>query len=780
MPSHFAPQWGSWLELLLVLGLGATLLVAFAAAADRWVRSAVAERTLWQVATLGLFALVAMELTGAGSGLTQLVLRQLRPAEAAPHPAAISPVPRTDALQVAIETSDLPEAWDSLDSIEPALAVETGQVPGGMVGLPNHVPGAATHADGDLSCATASQKQWHTAEVTAPMGRYTSTAGQTGHHAERGRGTHAPPCIEENSESPGTWWPAIVWAIGAAAIVVRMAWSRWLLLVFRRRCRPVCDLAMQRRVDLLARRLGIRGHVQLLTAPRLGSPVAFGIFRPVVLVPAGFDADFDRGQQEAMLAHELAHLASRDPVWQAAATWLVALLWWQPLAWWSRRRLRAASESAADEASLLVPDGPCVLAASLVTLGRRLVKTRSLGWLSIEGGGFRSGLGRRVERLLSLRRRTWRAPRRARLALAHASAPLALALAAILGTAWVPSQVPFSEGGAVMSVFVSSWRHSLTATVLAAALAPATVPAQERERPKDAAPPAAREPGAPERGAREAAAPERAAREPGAPERAAREPGAREAGGRETRAREAGARDAGAREAPDAQQEAKIREIQAKRQALQEKATEIHKQMESLKPGSDAEAKQLQEKMKAVQEEMRQLVPPPGAGGPEDRVGIRHRMEDLKEAFKRARDAGNNDEAARIRKQAEQLIPGLRERGSRSEGEARQGEKVRPEPPADMKERIQHLQAAAENLRAAGLKGEADHVMQTIQALGLGRVLRDRGGPEGGPRPEGRQGPGGGPGRVQELQSEIQQMRQEMQELREQVKHLVEQQQPKK
>ena len=129
--------------------------------------------------------------------------------------------------------------------------------------------------------------------------------------------------------------------------------------------------------------------MRLLTAHSLSSPVVFGCFRPVILVPAGFDDDFGAAQQEAMLAHELAHLAARDPFWQSAALWLCAALWWQPLAWWSRRRLRAASETAADEASLLVPDGPCVLAESLVALGRRLVRSRSLGWLSVEGGGFR-------------------------------------------------------------------------------------------------------------------------------------------------------------------------------------------------------------------------------------------------------------------------------------------------------------------------------------------------------------------------------------------------------
>ena len=183
------------------------------------------------------------------------------------------------------------------------------------------------------------------------------------------------------------------------------------------------------------------------------------------MLPEGFDADFSRQQQEAILAHELAHLASKDPSWHSAALVLCSPLWWHPLVWWSRRRLRAASEAAADEASLLVPDGPRVLAESLVWFGRRLVRPRPLAGVSIEGRGFRSGLGRRVERLLSLPCRSWRAEPR-RHDLHRLMLPIVFALTAIFGTAWAPSQVPFTGGETTMSVFKTSWRCSLAATAL--------------------------------------------------------------------------------------------------------------------------------------------------------------------------------------------------------------------------------------------------------------------------------------------------------------------------
>ena len=710
MLSHFAPESGIWWELLFVLGAGATVIVALAAMAGRWIRDAVWQRTLWQAATLSLFALVLFELTGIGPGLVQLARETLQPmnSTAAARGSAVAAVQPARAVDFALGATTMVPGLSS--SAEQAIVDKQLMAPARrtLLGKPAVAPAGRTLLDKPA-----------VAPVGIPGTMVVAPAAQAG--ADTGLCSPAATALPG-----GTWWPALIWALGIVTVAVRMAWSRVLLLMFRRRCQPVSDAAMGGRVNVLARRLGIRRRVRLLTARSLSSPVVFGSFRPVILVPAGFDDEFDPSQQEAMLAHELAHLAASDPFWQSASLWLCAALWWQPLAWWSRRRLRAASEAAADEASLLVPDGPCVLAESLVALGRRLVRPRSLGWLSIEGGGFRSGLGQRVERLLNLRR-PWRAPGRARLAFAHTTLPVVFVLTAVLGTAWVPSQVPFNEGGATMNVLVTSWRHSLTAAVLAAFLAPATVTAEEGDRPKDAPAPAVQ--GQPDR-----------------PER-----------------------------------EAKMREFMEKRKALEEKASEIRRKMQALKPGQEAEAKELQgqmkaigEQMKAMHEQMRPMGMRPGGPGP-GREGMSPRLEELKEAYRKAKEAGKEDEAERIKHEAEQIMQNMRERGPRGGPEGG----PRPESPGDLEARIHHLRAAAENLRAAGCIREAEHVMQLIEHP-QGRPGAERPNREGGPRPEGRRGPEGagrGPdaGNMQGLRSEVQQMRREMQELREQLKRMTEQ-----
>src|SRR5213078_1017372 len=120
-----------------------------------------------------------------------------------------------------------------------------------------------------------------------------------------------------------------------------------------------------------AGRLGMRRQIRVFESTQLVSPVAWGILRPAIGLPAGFEKESSLGEQDAMLAHEVAHVAAGDPAWYLLADFLGALLWWHPIVTWARLRLHAASETVADEASLLVLDGPEVLAQSLVTLGAR-------------------------------------------------------------------------------------------------------------------------------------------------------------------------------------------------------------------------------------------------------------------------------------------------------------------------------------------------------------------------------------------------------------------------
>jgi Flp pilus assembly secretin CpaC len=219
------------------------------------------------------------------------------------------------------------------------------------------------------------------------------------------------------------WWPGAFWLAGLGALWLKALGSRvWLAWRFRAVHEPKVGQAasLPTRADsgrlaacptlneappaevaaTVARLRTVLdvGPLRLVAWRSLRGPVAFGIFHPTVAVPADFETRFTPVQREAMLAHELAHLANRDPLWLLVAELVCALAWWHPLMWWARRQFRAACESAADEASTLVPGGRVALAEALVNFGRELTAPGGVG---VAGSGLKSELARRVKALLA-------------------------------------------------------------------------------------------------------------------------------------------------------------------------------------------------------------------------------------------------------------------------------------------------------------------------------------------------------------------------------------------
>lgn len=244
--------------------------------------------------------------------------------------------------------------------------------------------------------------------------------------------SQARPGIEY-PEAP-LWWPAWVWLAGVGVVVGRKLVWRGMFVWWWRRSRKAVPPSVQEEIQRVSTRLGLRRPVRAVEIPGLIGPIAFGVFRPTIGLPAGFAATHSVREREAMLAHELAHLAARDPVWLALADGVCAVLWWLPPVWWAQRRLRAACEAAADEASLVVEDGPSVLADCLVTLATRLPRSGAFGVLGM--ALFRSDLGRRVERLLALRASGSRPVSGRRLAALGSVAAFSAAALAVGSSAW--------------------------------------------------------------------------------------------------------------------------------------------------------------------------------------------------------------------------------------------------------------------------------------------------------------------------------------------------------
>jgi beta-lactamase regulating signal transducer with metallopeptidase domain len=282
-------------------------------------------------------------------------------------------------------------------------------------------------------------------------------------------------------------WLWLVWAVGAALVAARACFAHSALAWFRARRQPATDPRVLRRAERLANSLGLRRRVRVLESASLNAPIAFGLLRPAIGLPLNFGTQYNESKQEAMLVHELAHLAAHDPSWCLLADLATAILWWHPASWWLRRELQAASELAADEASLLVAGGPQALAECLVELGARLTNRPAVGRLRVSG--FRSHLGQRVQRLVRLEGSAWTPPRRGGAQCVRIFGPIVLAAIVVLCTAWAAPQALTKGNG--MKTMQQNWKRSLAALTLLAAISSPDTPAAAAEREQAAAQPSA-------------------------------------------------------------------------------------------------------------------------------------------------------------------------------------------------------------------------------------------------------------------------------------------------
>jgi ribosomal protein L29 len=140
------------------------------------------------------------------------------------------------------------------------------------------------------------------------------------------------------------------------------------------------------------------GRLRLLVSDSVPSPLSWGWRNPVILIDP--DTMAEAHEADAILAHEVAHVARRD--WPAlmVARLAAALFWFNPLVWLLEREVVQQAEEAADcEAALCVE--PAHYARTLLMLAQvngRLIPANSI---APKGGA----LARRVRAILDRRLR---------------------------------------------------------------------------------------------------------------------------------------------------------------------------------------------------------------------------------------------------------------------------------------------------------------------------------------------------------------------------------------
>jgi beta-lactamase regulating signal transducer with metallopeptidase domain len=149
------------------------------------------------------------------------------------------------------------------------------------------------------------------------------------------------------------WIATATWVYLAVALLllVRMGVG----IEFSRRlvgeARQINDPRAIQRLASRAYASGLHSIPDAAESELVSVPVTLGALRSTILLPLEW-REWSDAKLDAVIAHEVAHVARRDGLTQRLSLLHRALFWFSPLAWWLDRKLAELAEQASDEAAL--------------------------------------------------------------------------------------------------------------------------------------------------------------------------------------------------------------------------------------------------------------------------------------------------------------------------------------------------------------------------------------------------------------------------------------------
>lgn len=199
------------------------------------------------------------------------------------------------------------------------------------------------------------------APITPSPSNNATEARTAPHHSPTLNQIHAVSAGRSTAQqnTPVSSRPSIPWstfAIGIYAAVALFFLVRFVIgVVFSRRVIRAAHPIHDDRVTLRLASCGFACRIQ--STPQVGEsdlisvPVTMGVLRSTILLPANW-REWNDTKLNAVLAHEVSHVARHDALTQRLSLLHRAIFWFSPLAWWLDHHLAALAEQASDEAAL--------------------------------------------------------------------------------------------------------------------------------------------------------------------------------------------------------------------------------------------------------------------------------------------------------------------------------------------------------------------------------------------------------------------------------------------
>lgn len=195
----------------------------------------------------------------------------------------------------------------------------------------------------------------------------------------------------------------LAWLIGVAFFSLRLAGGFSHLNRFRSESTVPVDDTWATKFIGLCELTSVGRKTTLVASSIVQTPIAIGIFKPVIVIPVALFLQLSPRELETIIAHELIHIRRFDPLVNVVQCVLETVFFYHPAVWWISQQVRREREFAADAAvTRLFEDSHITYARALANLEEiRLASDQEMPRYATAANG--GNFMQRIQRILKIK-----------------------------------------------------------------------------------------------------------------------------------------------------------------------------------------------------------------------------------------------------------------------------------------------------------------------------------------------------------------------------------------
>ena len=159
-----------------------------------------------------------------------------------------------------------------------------------------------------------------------------------------------------------------VWLMGMVFFLLKMVGGLLYIQHLKNRNNYPLGAYWQEKMNTLAAQIPLQRSVALLESAMVKVPMVIGYFKPIIFMPIGAVNGLSEEQVEAILAHELAHIARNDYLLNILQSFVETLFYYHPAVWWISGNIRLERENCCDDLAVELCGNSLSYAKALVSL----------------------------------------------------------------------------------------------------------------------------------------------------------------------------------------------------------------------------------------------------------------------------------------------------------------------------------------------------------------------------------------------------------------------------